>query len=470
MKKPSPKNISLFKSIDTITTKLLMLVLFVTIIPLVVVGNYSSNIINNNVEKSVQRELMTASKLFDEKINNKTNIPKENLNKIANSIKDITGLDIYIQPNTFKNSCTEKIEKYQTWICKPLKNLSSAKTDIVYFSIPDNTYVNSFYKNISLISIISVISLFIAIGIAALFARTITTPILKLVQAAKQIASGNLNQKVKIKGNDEIAQLSTAFNQMAKDIKKQEQLKDNFVATLTHDLKVPMLAENKTISYMLKEAYGSITEEQKEVLELIKSTNNSSLEMISTLLEVYRFDEGNIQLNKTFFNIVELARNSIEQVYSLAQEKEIKIELKSNNDKIFIKADEREIKRVIHNLISNAIINNAQNGYICCNIDLEKEEIIYNPRLNQNEYTTLQKPVIISNSAIVSIEDNGVGIIKEDMPQLFKRFSLSKGRKPAGTGLGLYYSYQVVKEHNGFIWAESTENKGSTFKFILPVN
>jgi len=56
------------------------------------------------------------------------------------------------------------------------------------------------------------------------------------------------------------------------------------------------------------------------------------------------------------------------------------------------------------------------------------------------------------------------------MPQLFKRFSLSKGRKPAGTGLGLYYSYQVVKEHNGFIWAESTENKGSTFKFILPVN
>ena len=466
MKKPSPKNIDLFKSIDTITTKLLMLVLFITIIPLVVVGNSSSNIINNNMQKSIQRELAIASQLFEEKLYNKTNVSEESLNKIADSIKNITDLNIEIRPNNSKNLCIERNEKYQTCIYEPLKNFSGAKIGVVYISVPEGTFVNPFYKNISLISIISVISLFIAIVIAALFARTITTPILKLVQAAKQIASGNLSQKVKIKGNDEIAQLSTAFNQMVKDLKKQELLKDNFVATLTHDLKVPMLAENKTISYMLKEAYGPITEEQKEVLELIKSTNNSSLEMISTLLEVYRFDEGNIQLNKTNFDLIELTRNSIEQVYSLAQEKEITIDIKSNENKIFIKADEREIKRVIHNLISNAIINDVQNSNICCNIELVKDEIIYNPKLN----TTLQKPVIISNSVMVSIKDNGVGITKEDMLQLFKRFSLSKGRKPAGTGLGLYYSYQVIKEHEGFIWAESSEGKGSTFIFTLPVD
>ena len=470
MKKPSPKNISLFKSIDTITTKLLMLVLFVTIIPLVVVGNYSSNIINHNMHNSIQRELTSALKLFEEKLHGKTNISKNNLNKIVNSVKNTTGLNIKIQTNTLNSLCTEKDEKYQTCTYKLLNNISDTKNDILYISIPEDTFVNPFYKSISLISIISVISLFIAIVIAALFARTITTPILKLVQAAKQIASGNLSEKVKIKGNDEIAQLSTAFNQMVKDLKSQEQLKDNFVATLTHDLKVPMLAENKTISYMLKEAYGPVTEEQREVLELIKSTNNSSLEMIGTLLEVYRYDEGNIQLNKTSFDMVELVRNSIEQVSSLAQEKEITINLKSTEDKIFIKADEREIKRVIHNLISNAIINDVQNGHICCNIELLNDEITYNPKFSLNEHTTLQKPITISNSVMVNIKDDGVGVAKEDMPQLFKRFSLSKGRKPAGTGLGLYYSYQVVKEHDGFIWAESSENKGSTFKFALPVN
>jgi signal transduction histidine kinase len=85
---------------------------------------------------------------------------------------------------------------------------------------------------------------------------------------------------------------------MAENLQKQEQLKDNFVATLTHDLKVPMLAENRTIRYMIDGAYGPITDEQREVLELIISTNNSSLEMVGTLLDVYRYDEGDVQLVK----------------------------------------------------------------------------------------------------------------------------------------------------------------------------
>jgi signal transduction histidine kinase len=434
-----------------------------------VVGNYSSSIISNNIHKTTHRELTVASKLFEEKLYNKKNVSIENLDKVINSVKNTTGLDIKIQPDTLNSLCTAKSEKYQACTYRVLNNISRQKNDVLYISIPEGAFLNPFYKNISLISIISVISLFIAIAIAALFARTITSPILKLVQVAKQIASGDLNQEVKIKGNDEIAQLSTAFNQMAIDLKSQEQLKDNFVATLTHDLKVPMLAENKTINYMLKEAYGPITEEQREVLELIRSTNNSSLEMIGTLLEVYRLDEGNIQFNKTNFDLVELTQNSIDQVYSLAQEKEIKIDLKSNKDRIFVKADDREIKRVIHNLISNAIINNVQNGYICCNIELIEDETIYTPKISQYEYTTLQEPVIVLNSVMFTVEDNGVGVTNEDMQQLFKRFSLSKGRKPAGTGLGLYYSYQVIKEHDGFIWAESSENKGSTFKFVLPV-
>ena len=372
----------LAKSVDTITTKLLMLILFTTIIPIFVIGNFSVEIINQATVKE--------------------------------------------------------------------------KSLAVFY--------------ISLISIISVTSLLVSIGIAALFARTITTPILRLVEAAKAISSGNLDHKVKIKGNNEISQLSYTFNLMADNLNREKQLKDNFIATLTHDLKVPMLAENQTIDYFINGAYGMINEEQKEVLELIKSTNNSSLEMVSTLLDVYRYDSGNIQLVKNEFDLIKLAKESIDQIKSLAECKKMLILFNSNKGSIFINADEREIQRVLHNLISNAIYNGITKGHINCDVELiEETNNIYFPKSSSFEYTTLNHPIDISNSVLFSIKDDGIGISREDMTYLFKRFSLNKGRKPAGTGLGLYYSLQVIDRHNGYIWAESIESQGSTFKFVLPL-
>ena len=306
-------------------------------------------------------------------------------------------------------------------------------------------------------------------SIAGWFARTITNPILTLVDAAESIALGDLEHEVIIKGNDEMAQLSKTFNQMSSNLKKQERLRDNFVATLTHDLKVPMLAENQTVTYMLKGAYGEITQEQKEVLELIKSTNNSSLEMIGTLLEVYRYDSGNVKLFESEFDMVELLRDSINQIKSLADDKKIQININSSQETILIKADKREIKRVLHNLISNAINNGINRGFINCNIDFIKEKTVFAPKIETESYTTLTRTLTLSNSIILSIEDNGIGIAREDMPLLFQRFSLSKGRKPAGAGLGLYYSYQVIIQHNGNIWAESSEKGGSVFKLTLPI-
>ena len=305
--------------------------------------------------------------------------------------------------------------------------------------------------------------------VAGWFARTITNPILTLVDAAESIALGDLEHQVKIKGNDEMAQLATTFNQMSINLKKQEHLRDNFVATLTHDLKVPMLAENQTVTYMLKGAYGEITQEQKEVLELIKSTNNSSLEMIGTLLEVYRYDSGNVRLFESEFDIIDLLKDSINQIKSLADDKKIQINITGNHDSIYVKADKREIKRVMHNLISNAINNGINRGFINCNVELLGDKTLYKPKTDIDSYTTLTRTLELTNSVIFSVEDNGIGLAREDMPLLFQRFALSKGRKPSGAGLGLYYSYQVIIQHNGNIWAESSDKGGSTFKLTLPV-
>jgi len=350
-----------------------------------------------------------------------------------------------------------------------LSNFFNETIGKVYIGIPKFDFIIWADKNFKLISFIAIISMLVAIIIAALFARKLTDPILALKEAAESINLGDLDYKVEIKGNDETVKLSKAFNRMVSNLERDERLRSNFVATLTHDLKVPMLAENQTISFLLKETYGPLTEEQREVLDLMKSTNTSSLEMIGTLLEVYRYDCGNVRLFLTEFDIVELLKESIDQIKSLAEEKKIQININSSHDEIIVEADKRDIKRLIHNIASNSINHGIHRGFMTCNIQVINDTIKYVPKFDTEYYTSLREPLEISNSVMISIEDNGVGISREDMPLLFNRFSLSKGRKPAGSGLGLYYASQVVKLHKGYIWAESSETGGSTFKFTLPL-
>jgi len=380
---------------DTITTKLLTLVLFTAIIPLFVIANISLKVINDN----------------------------------------------FITFN--ENNSGKNIYNYEI----PLETHVTDKKGIIR---------------------ISVISLFVAISFAIIFSRKITTPILNLVKAANIIASGNLKHRVCFSGNDEIAKLSDSFNEMAKNLNKQQQFRDNFIAALTHDLKVPLLAQNQTIKYLLKESYGSINNEQKEILELMKSTNNSSLEMVSTLLDIYKYDMNQMKLLRTDFNIVDLVMESINEIKPLAHEKKINISMTAGTNNLVINADSREIKRVLHNLINNAINNSYDEGRIICEITQVFDAETYS--IQNYDNSTLKEPIVIENSVIIKIKDNGTGISEEDMPELFKRFSLSKGRKPSGTGIGLYYSQKVLERHNGKIWAESTEGKGSSFVFILPVH
>jgi len=332
-----------------------------------------------------------------------------------------------------------------------------------------STIVSGNHYSINLILFIFIIGLLVSAVFAIVFSRTLTTPILKLMEAANIISEGNLDYEVSMKGNDEIARLAKAFNIMTRRLKQQQQLRDNFIAALTHDLKVPMLAENQTINYLLKETYGPITDEQREVLEIIKSTNASSLEMVSTLLDVHKYDLDKATVFKEDFDLIELFKISIIEIKSLADEKNILLRVEADLENIMINAAKKELKRDFHNLISNAISNSSAQSSISCKVVLNKQDLLYLPKDTTYQNTTLTNPLHLLNTVIIKIEDNGTGLPKEDMPFLFKRFSLSKGRKPSGTGIGLYYSHQVITRHNGHIWCESTEGQGSRFNILIPL-
>lgn len=227
--------------------------------------------------------------------------------------------------------------------------------------------------------------------------------------------------------------------------KETERLRDDFIATLTHDMRTPLLAAIQTLKFFLEGAIGELDGKQRILLSTMLQSNEDLLGLVNALLEVYRFESGKLTLCKTVFPVKDLVEQCYEELKPLAESKNIKFnlefELKNN---LHITADRGEIKRVITNLCGNAVNYTNKGGEI--NI-LAKAQ---------------------SGDFIFSVTDNGNGIPQADIPHLFTRFSQGTTKKRStGTGLGLYLSRQIIEAHNGKIWVESKVDKGSEFSFLL---
>lgn len=226
--------------------------------------------------------------------------------------------------------------------------------------------------------------------------------------------------------------------------KKSDKLRDDFIATLTHDLRTPLLAAIQTLKFFLDGALGELDEKQKTLLATMQKSNEDLLGLVNALLEVYKYDAEKLTLAKTNFNVYNLTEQVYQELLPLAESKNIDFTIECENKEMEIFADRSEIRRVICNLCGNAI-NYTQNG--------GKVSIII-----KNE----------GNDLIFSVSDNGCGIPQEDIPNMFQRFSQGTSKKRStGTGLGLYLSRQIIESHGGKIWLESRLNKGSEFSFLL---
>lgn len=226
--------------------------------------------------------------------------------------------------------------------------------------------------------------------------------------------------------------------------KENERLRDDFIATLTHDLRTPLLAAISGLDFMLKGTLGEISEKQKELVFAMKKSNEDMLGLTNALLEVYRYEAGKIFLCKTRFCVNELIKDCAKELEVLFKQNNTEIIFDFENEELMINADKNEIRRVISNLLGNAIKHGGENTKV------------------------IVKSQKIGKDAQISVEDNGVGLSKEDQMKLFKRFSQGTSKKRScSTGLGLYLSRRIVEAHNGSIWVESEIDKGSKFIFNL---
>ena len=223
-----------------------------------------------------------------------------------------------------------------------------------------------------------------------------------------------------------------------------ETLKEDFVATLTHDLKVPIIAETNMLELFLNESFGTINDKQRFALKNMQTSNQELLELVQTVLDTYKI--GKISLYRENIPLKAFVEEIISEMSPIAENNKNVLRFNPNRD-ICIFADKFQLKRVIKNLIQNAI----SYGKPKTPIDITIGEI--------------------PNYVYIRVKDFGEGISKENIDRIFnKYYSAAKKFRKIGTGLGLYLALQIVRAHNGDLTVDSMEGEYTEFCIKIPVN
>ncbi|MCT7986023.1 hybrid sensor histidine kinase/response regulator [Laspinema sp. A4] len=233
--------------------------------------------------------------------------------------------------------------------------------------------------------------------------------------------------------------------------------REDFVSRLTHDLRTPLVAADRMLNLLKQEALGPITPQMEEVFTTMVRSNQNLLKMVNTLLEVYRYEADRKNLNFSLVDMPQLIQEIIDELMPIAQEKETEIKIKygtavngSGKTSGFVRGDRLELRRLMTNLVGNAI-KFTDNGMI---------EI----RITEDE---TRKNSGGPNWIAIAVVDNGAGISEADQTRLFERFLPGK-HKRSGSGLGLHLCKRITEAHNGTIDVKSVLGKGSVFSVRLP--
>ena len=291
---------------------------------------------------------------------------------------------------------------------------------------------------------LGIIGVGLAFLIAIILQTYISRPLLYLVRVMRNIREKeDYKQHVTVKGKDEISRLSLEFNSLMDEVVKSHQKKDEFIGVASHELKTPLTSIKAYLQLLEK-----IEEEQPNKTYLKKAQDNVAKlqQLIFDLLDVSKIQAGQLRLDIKEFDIDQLVDECVNDARLNSTHHHV-IRLDGRAGRL-IKADRQRIEQVLINLLSNAIK--------------------YSPTGVKDIIVDTQK---VGTEVIVSIKDFGVGVPKSEEKKIFERFYRSSGNLfgISGFGLGLYICNEIIKRHNGRLWLESEEGKGSTFSFALPL-
>jgi PAS domain S-box-containing protein len=261
--------------------------------------------------------------------------------------------------------------------------------------------------------------------------------------------------------------------------KKVEQIKEDLIGMLTHDMGNPVLSIQKAIKIMVDETVGPLNRRQKELMRLSLGTSHQLFRMVNDFLDIYRSENGRLQLNMHLIDMNKVLERSIHQVNFFAQDKHITIRFEPSALSLRIVGDENRLIRTCVNLLDNAIKYSPKGGEVTVSATVINGNAVKTslPTIGMPCVTTLQPE---RRYLITSVSDRGLGIPKKYQQSIFDKFfkvNIRNGNNRGGVGLGLAFCKQVTEAHGGCVWVKSpiiaddgTKHNGCRFQFISPVN
>ena len=277
--------------------------------------------------------------------------------------------------------------------------------------VPNNLTIGS-VRMIILSSLWVMIASFVAIYFIT---EKIVSPIKQMTYATRNFAKGQFDIKIPVVGEDEIAELATAFNSMADSLASYEYSRSSFLANVSHDLRTPMTSISGFIDGILEGAIPP--EKQPHYLGIIGQETKRLSRLVSSLLDISRMEAGNRKFEKTPFDVCEMARIILLSFEAKIDAKKLDVDFDTSDDRLMVYSDKDAINQVLYNLCDNAVKFSVEQGKFRISLATE------------------------GNKVVIKIYNEGNGIPEGDLPYVFDRFyksDRSRGLDKTGVGLGLY--------------------------------
>ncbi|HEY0005844.1 MAG TPA: ATP-binding protein [Pyrinomonadaceae bacterium] len=248
--------------------------------------------------------------------------------------------------------------------------------------------------------------------------------------------------------NAELERTNHELNEANAKLRELSEMKEEFLALTTHDLRSPLTVISGVISFFTSGRLGELTPEQKNMVAMMERNAQTLIELVNDLLDASKLESGTMRLEVSTFDLRGLVDEIREGMAPLAQEKGIRLEEQLPETLPLIEADRTKLRRIFVNLLSNALKFTPKGGLVQLAVEQAESRIR------------------------ISVKDTGVGIVPDDVERLFDKYEQARSRATRGekgTGLGLYITRQLVELHGGKIAVESSLGKGSTFSVTLPI-
>jgi len=284
----------------------------------------------------------------------------------------------------------------------------------------------------------------VALVVAVLLTRSMVSPLRALMTTAQDVAQGQFEARVPVRGRDEIARLAEAFNQMAASLEQAEAARRAQTADIAHELRNPLAVLQSSLEALADGIYEPTAENLTPALDQVRTLNR----LVEDLRTLALAEAGRLSLDLQPVDLGVLVSRMAESYQGAFREKQLTLQVTVSPSLPRVLADYARLTQVINNILLNTLRYVPSGGYVHLAVEPE------------------------GGGIRTCVIDNGPGVPADQLPRLFDRFwrgEPSRSRATGGSGLGLTIARQIIEVHGGRIWAEETPGGGLTLCFWLPV-